>query len=172
MAVGEYISMRSQREAYEREIALEADELRDDPEAEAEELALIYRAKGLDADEARRVATTIMGNHETALETMAREELGLDPEELGSPWSAALSSLIAFALGAVVVVLPYLFGVGTAALITALVLASLALAAVGAALAVLNGRAPLRSGARQLLIGGGAALVVFFIGHAIGIRGG
>jgi VIT1/CCC1 family predicted Fe2+/Mn2+ transporter len=172
MAVGEYISMRSQREAYEREIALEADELRDDPEAEAEELALIYRAKGLDADEARRVATTIMGNHDTALETMAREELGLDPEELGSPWSAALSSLIAFALGAVVVVLPYLFGVGTAALITALVLASLALFAVGAALAVLNGRAPLRSGARQLLIGGGAALVVFFIGHAIGIGGG
>jgi VIT1/CCC1 family predicted Fe2+/Mn2+ transporter len=172
MAVGEYISMRSQREAYEREIALEADELRDDPEAEAEELALIYRAKGLDADEARRVATTIMSNHDTALETMAREELGLDPEELGSPWSAAVSSLVAFALGAVVVVLPYLFGVGTAALITALALAAIALFAVGAALAVLNGRAPLRSGARQLLIGGGAALVVFFIGHAIGIGGG
>ncbi|MFC4529408.1 VIT1/CCC1 transporter family protein [Sphaerisporangium dianthi] len=171
MAVGEYISMRSQREAYEREIALEAEELRDDPEAEAEELALIYRAKGLDAEEAEHVAKTIMKDHSTALETMAREELGLDPEELGSPWSAALSSLVAFALGAVVVVIPYLFGDGTAALVTAVLLASLALFTVGALLGMLNGRSPLLTGARQLLIGGGAAVVVYFIGHAIGAGG-
>jgi VIT1/CCC1 family predicted Fe2+/Mn2+ transporter len=171
MAAGEYISMRSQREAYEREIALEAEELRDDPEAEAEELALIYRAKGVDADEAERIATTVMKNHDTALDTMAREELGLDPEELGSPWSAAVSSLIAFALGAVVVVLPYVFGSGTAALVTAVVLAGAALFTVGFALGLLNGRAPLRSGARQVLVGGGAALVVYFIGQAIGTRG-
>ncbi len=171
MAAGEYISMRSQREAYEREIALEADELRDDPEAEAEELALIYRAKGLDAEEAGRVAATIMKDQEAALETMAREELGLDPEELGSPWSAALSSLVAFALGAVVVVLPYLFGSGTAALAAAIGLAAAALFTVGSALGLLNGRAALRSGARQLLVGGGAALVVFFIGQAIGSGG-
>lgn len=168
MAAGEYISMRSQREAYEREISLEADELRDDPEAEAEELALIYRAKGLDAEEAERVAATIMKDQEAALETMAREELGLDPEELGSPWSAALSSLVAFALGAVVVVLPYLFGSGTAALATAVGLAAAALFTVGSALGLLNGRAALRAGARQLLVGGGAALAVFFIGQAIG----
>ncbi|MGW7005109.1 VIT1/CCC1 transporter family protein [Streptomyces sp. NPDC054933] len=168
MAAGEYISMRSQREAYEREIALEADELRDDPEAEAEELALIYRAKGLHADEAQRVATTIMKDHDTALDTMAREELGLDPDELGSPWSAAFSSLIAFALGAVVVVLPYLFGTGTAALVTAITLAATALFVVGSALGLLNGRAALRSGARQLLVGSGAALAVYFIGHAVG----
>ncbi|MCU1657979.1 MAG: hypothetical protein JWO57_2635 [Pseudonocardiales bacterium] len=171
MAVGEYISMRGQREAYEREIALEAEELRDDPEAEAEELALIYRAKGLDRAEAERIATTIMKNHDTALDTMAREELGLDPAELGSPWSAAVSSLIAFALGAVVVVIPYLFGTGTAALVTAVLLAATALFTVGSALGTLNGRAPLRSGARQLLIGGGAAIVVYLIGHAVGIRG-
>jgi VIT1/CCC1 family predicted Fe2+/Mn2+ transporter len=171
MAVGEYISMRSQREAYEREISIEAEELRDDPEAEAEELALIYRAKGLNADEAERIATTIMKNHDTALDTMAREELGLDPEELGSPWSAAVSSLISFALGAVVVVLPYFFGSGTAVLITAIALAGIALFTVGSALGMLNGRALLRSGARQLLIGGGAALVVYFIGLAIGIGG-
>jgi VIT1/CCC1 family predicted Fe2+/Mn2+ transporter len=99
---------------------------------------------------------------------MAREELGLDPDELGSPWSAALSSLVAFALGAVVVVLPYVFGSGMAALVTAIVLAALALFGVGTALGLLNGRAALRSGARQLLIGGGAALVVFGIGHLIG----
>jgi VIT1/CCC1 family predicted Fe2+/Mn2+ transporter len=171
MAVGEYISMRGQREAYEREIALEAEELRDDPEAEAEELALIYRAKGVDADEAGRIATTIMKNHDTALDTMAHEELGLDPAELGSPWTAAVSSLVAFALGAVVVVIPYLFGTGTAALVTAVLLAASALFTVGAALGMLNGRAPLHSGARQLLIGGGAALVVYLIAQAVGLRG-
>jgi VIT1/CCC1 family predicted Fe2+/Mn2+ transporter len=171
MAVGEYISMRGQREAYEREIALEAEELRDDPEAETEELALIYRAKGLNAAEAERIAATIMKNHDTALDTMAREELGLDPAELGSPWSAAVSSLVAFALGAVVVVVPYLFSTGIAPLVTAVVLAASALFTVGSALGMLNGRAPLRSGARQLLIGGGAAVVVYLIGHAVGISG-
>jgi len=134
--------MRSQREAYQREITLEVQELRDDPEAEAEELALIYRAKGLDAEEAERVATTIMKDREAALDTMAREELGLDPDELGSPWSAALSSLGAFAAGAVGVVVPYMFSSGWAALIAAIVLASLASFAVGAVIGVLNGRGP------------------------------
>ncbi|HEY5834850.1 VIT1/CCC1 transporter family protein [Streptomyces sp.] len=168
MAAGEYVSVRSQRESYEREIALEAQELREDPEAEAEELALIYRAKGVPAGEAERIAATIMQNQDTALETMAREELGLDPQELGSPWSAALSSLFAFALGAVVVVLPYVFAGGTAALVTAVALAAAALFTVGAVLGLVNGKAPLRAGARQLLIGGGAAVAVYVIGHAIG----
>jgi vacuolar iron transporter family protein len=168
MAAGEYISMRSQREAYQREITLEAQDLRDDPEAEAEELSLIYRARGLDAEEAERVATTIMKDREAALDTMAREELGLDPDELGSPWSAALSSLGAFAAGAVVVVAPYMFSSGWAALIAAIVLASLALFAVGAVIGVLNGRGGLRSGMRQLLIGGGAALLVYVIGRGVG----
>jgi len=99
---------------------------------------------------------------------MAREELGLDPDELGSPWSAALSSLGAFAAGAVVVVLPYLFSLGRAALIAAIVLASLALFAVGAVIGVLNGRGGLRSGMRQLLIGGGAARLVYVIGRGVG----
>ncbi|MDN3353737.1 VIT1/CCC1 transporter family protein [Actinomadura sp. DC4] len=168
MAAGEYVSMRGQREAYEREIELESEELRDDPEAEAEELALIYRAKGLDAEEAGRVATTIMKDRDAALDTMAREELGLDPDELGSPWSAAFSSLVAFTAGAAVAVLPYLFASGTAALVVAIALAATALFGVGAALGLLNGRRALRSGARQLLIGGGAALAVYVIGHLIG----
>ena len=165
MAAGEYISMRSQQESYQREISLEEEELRDDPEAETEELALIYRAKGLDQEEAERVAITIMKDREAALDTMAREELGLDPDELGSPWSAAVSSLFAFALGAVVVVLPYMFGSGLAALVAAIGLAGLALFGVGATIGVLNGRGALRSGTRQLLVGGGAALLVFLIGH-------
>jgi VIT1/CCC1 family predicted Fe2+/Mn2+ transporter len=168
MAAGEYISMRSQREAYEREISLEAEELREDPEAESEELALIYRAKGLDAEEAQRVAATIMKDHDAALDTMAREELGLDPDELGSPWKAAVSSLLAFALGAIVVVLPFLFVSGIAALAIAVGLAALALFAVGATIGMLNGRGALRSGARQLLFGGGAALIVYVVGRLIG----
>ena len=168
MAAGEYISMRSQREAYEREISVEAEELRDDPEAEAEELMLIYRAKGLDAEEAEKVAKTIMKDSDVALDTMAREELGLDPDELGSPWSAALSSLLAFALGAVVVVLPYVFGSGIAALGTAVGLAALALFGVGATIGLLNGRSAVKAGARQLVVGGAAALLVFGVGHLIG----
>jgi VIT1/CCC1 family predicted Fe2+/Mn2+ transporter len=168
MAAGEYVSMRSQREAYERELALEEAELVEDPEAEAEELALIYRAKGLTPEQAGEVAATIMGNHDTALRTMAREELGLDPDELGSPWAAALSSLVSFALGAVVVVLPFLFGGGAPALVAAVLLTALALFTVGAALGLVNGRPVVRSGARQLLVGGGAAVLVFAFGHFIG----
>jgi VIT1/CCC1 family predicted Fe2+/Mn2+ transporter len=124
MAACEYISMSSQREACRHEIELEAEELRDDPEGETEELALIYRAKGLTAEEADQVAETIMKDKDAALDTMAREELSLDPDELGSPWSAPLSCLVAFAIGAVIVVLPYLFGSGPAALVTAVVLAT------------------------------------------------
>jgi VIT1/CCC1 family predicted Fe2+/Mn2+ transporter len=172
MAAGEYISMRSQQEAYQREISLEAQELREDPEAEAEELALIYRAKGLDSEQAKQAATAIMKDHEVALDTMAREELGLDPGELGSPWLAAISSLLAFALGAIVVVLPYLFTSGQAALLCAITLAGVALFTVGAVIGVLNGRGAVRSGTRQLLIGGTAALLVFGIGHLLGASGG
>jgi vacuolar iron transporter family protein len=168
MAAGEYISMRSQKESYEREISLESDELRDDPEAEIEELALIYRAKGLDADEARRVAVTIMKDPDAALDTMVREELGLDPDRLGSPWSAAISSLLAFAVGAIVVVLPFVFGSGLTALFAAVASAGVALFVVGAAIGLLNGRSASRCGARQLLIGGGAAVLVFMIGHLMG----
>jgi vacuolar iron transporter family protein len=103
-----------------------------------------------------------------ALDTMTREELGLDPDELGSPWSAALSSLVAFAAGAAVVVLPFLFGSGPVALVLAIVLAALALFVVGAALGVLNGRAAMRSGFRQLAAGAIAGIIVFAIGHLIG----
>jgi VIT1/CCC1 family predicted Fe2+/Mn2+ transporter len=109
-----------------------------------------------------------MKDKTAALDTMAREELGLDPDELGSPWSAAFSSLIAFAVGAVVVVLPYLFSSGMTALITAIVLAACALFGVGATIGLINGRSALRAGARQLMVGGAAALIVFLIGHLIG----
>ena len=123
--------MTGQREMFEREIALEATELEEKPEEELEELVLIYRAKGMPPAQAREVATRIMSDRKVALDTLAREELGLNPDELGSPWSAAVSSLLAFAVGALVVVLPYLVTGGRGAFVAAIVLALLAMAAVG-----------------------------------------
>jgi vacuolar iron transporter family protein len=168
MAAGEYVSMASQREMFEREISLEAAELEEKPEEERDELVLLYRAKGLERGDAERLADKIMSDHQVALDTLAREELGLDPTGLGSPLSAAISSLLTFAIGALVVILPYLFGSGTAALVTAIVLAACAMVGVGIGIGLLNGRSPVRSGLRQLILGGAAALVTFGIGHLIG----
>ena len=168
MAAGEYVSMASQREMYQREIALEAQELEEKPEEEHDELVLLYRAKGLPRSDAMRMADRIMADRQVALDTLAREELGLDPGQLGSPVSAAISSLLTFAAGALVVLLPYFAGSGTAALVAAIVLAAAALVAVGAGIGMLNGRSGIRSGLRQLLLGGAAALITFGIGHLIG----
>ncbi|MDX6311738.1 MAG: vacuolar iron transporter family protein [Streptomyces sp.] len=168
MAAGEFVSMSSQREMYEREISLEARELEENPEEEQAELVLLYRAKGLGRAEAEDVAEQIMADRTVALDTLAREELGLDPDALGSPWSAAASSLLAFALGAFVVVLPYLIGSGTAALLTAIGLAVLAMFAVGAGIGALNGRSVVRSGVRQVLVGALAAAVTYGVGRLIG----
>jgi VIT1/CCC1 family predicted Fe2+/Mn2+ transporter len=168
MAAGEYISMASQREMYQREISLEAAELEERPEEERSELVLIYRAKGLSRPDAERLADKIMADRDVALETLAREELGLDPGQLGSPWGAAASSLIAFASGAFVVVLPYLAGGGTAALAAAIGLAVAALFGVGAAIGALSGRSPLRTGLRQVFVGALAAAVTYGIGHLVG----
>jgi vacuolar iron transporter family protein len=168
MAAGEYVSMASQREMYEREISLEAQELEENPEEERAELALLYRAKGLDKQEAETLADRIMSNRKVALDTLAREELGLDPSALGSPWSAAISSFFTFAIGAFVVVVPYLVGSGTAALVAAIALAALAMLAVGGGIGLLNGRSVVRSALRQLLFGAVAAAVTFGIGRLIG----
>jgi len=167
MAAGEYISMSSQREMYEREISLEQAELEEKPEEEHAELVLIYRAKGLSKPEAEQLADRIMADRSVALDTLAREELGLDPDELGSPWGSAFSSLFAFAIGAFVVIIPYLAGSGKAALLTAIVLAVAALFGVGASIGALNGRGVLRSGLRQVIAGVIAAGVTFGVGHLI-----
>jgi vacuolar iron transporter family protein len=169
MAAGEYVSMSSQREMYEREIALESAELDENPAEERDELVLLYRAKGLDRRQAEQLADKLMTDREVALDTLAREELGLDPTALGSPWAAAASSLFAFASGAFVVVLPYLFGGGVAAFVVAVGLAALALIAVGTGIGVLNGRSVLRSVLRQFLAGGLAALFTYGVGHLIGV---
>jgi VIT1/CCC1 family predicted Fe2+/Mn2+ transporter len=168
MAAGEYVSMASQREMYQREIALEAQELEEKPDEERDELVLLYRAKGLPRADAAKLADRIMADRHVALDTLTREELGLDLTQLGSPLIAAISSLLTFALGALVVIVPYFFGSGTAALVAAIALAAAALVGVGAGIGILNGRSAVRSGLRQLLLGGAAALVTFGIGHLIG----
>ena len=172
MAAGEYVSMSGQREMFEREIAIERTELEEKPQEELEELVLLYRAKGLAAAQARELAEQLMADRTVALDTLVREELGLDPDALGSPWAAAFSSLATFALGALVVVVPYLFGGGTAAFVTAVVLALLAMAAVGAGLGILNGRSPVRGALRQVGAGVLAAGVTFGVGALIGVRTG
>jgi VIT1/CCC1 family predicted Fe2+/Mn2+ transporter len=169
MAAGEYVSMSSQREMYQRELDLEAQELAENPEEEREELVLLYRAKGLDPQRAEQIADQVMSDREVALDTLAREELGLDPDALGSPWSAALSSMVAFAGGALVVVVPYLVAAGTAALVTALAASILAMIAVGAGVGTLNGRSPLRSAVRQVVVGCLAAMTTFGVGYVMGI---
>jgi vacuolar iron transporter family protein len=168
MAAGEYVSMASQREMFEREINLEARELDENPAEEREELALLYQAKGLPPDEARLLAERLTADRDAALDTLAREELGLDPDALGSPWGAAVSSMISFAIGAAVALLPYLLAAGTAALVAAIVAVAVALFAVGGGIGMLNGRSLVRSGLRQVLVGGLAAAITFLVGHLIG----
>ena len=148
---------------------LERDELEEYPDAEAQELALIYRAKGLGAVEADRVAKQLISDPEHALDTLAREELGLNPDELGSPWGAAISSLLSFAIGAAVPLLPFVFGAGARALPISALLTALALFGVGATLSLFTGRSALFSGARMMLLGGLAAAVTFGVGRLFGV---
>lgn len=169
MASGEYVSMKAQRELLERQIAIESAELLVTPEEEANELALIYRAKGLPSAEAERLARRLTEDPAVALDTLVREELGLDPGDLGSPIGAAASSFLAFALGAVVPVLPYFFGAGTMHVVVSLLLSGFALFGVGAALSLFTGRGVLFSGGRQLAIGAAAATLTFALGNLIGV---
>jgi VIT1/CCC1 family predicted Fe2+/Mn2+ transporter len=169
MAAGEYISMRSQRELYERQIALERAELEAMPDEEQAELAAVYRSKGFTDEEAQRIAKRIFADPQAALDTLVREELGLDPDELGSPVGAASGSFVAFAIGAAVPVVPYLFGRGDAAFAVSLGASLIALFIVGAGVSLLTGRGILFSGMRQVLIGAVAAAVTFLVGRAIGV---
>lgn len=170
MALGEWLSVQSARELYANQIRIEANEIAEIPEEEEEELRLIYEAKGLAPDAARQMAHRIMtGDRASALDTLAREELGIDPDELGgSAWVAAGTSFVLFALGAAVPVLPFLFLHGLAAIVTSSILAGVALFAVGAAITVVTGQSALRSGIRQIAFGLAAAAVTFGIGSLVG----
>ena len=172
MAAGEYVSVRSQRELYAYQIALERDELKQYPEAEAQELALIYAAKGLPVKQADRLARRLVADPEHALDTLAREELGVDPRDLGSPLVAGLTSLAAFAVGACVPLAPWLLGLGTAAFAWMIGVAAACLFGVGAAVSLFTGRSALYSGARMLVIGAVAGAIMFGVGHLLGFATG
>lgn len=168
MAAGEYISVRSQVEVLERQIALERAELAAIPDEEFEELVAIYRSKGLPEADARRFAEHIFQDPEVALQTLVREELGLDENGIGSPWSAAGGSFLAFTVGAVIPVLPYLFGGGDLVLFASFGLSMAALFLLGALVSLLTGRDLLFSGLRQVGIGAAASIVTFMVGRVIG----
>jgi VIT1/CCC1 family predicted Fe2+/Mn2+ transporter len=170
MGAGEYVSMRVQRELFERLLHLEAHELATEPEEEHEELREIYERRGFPPELAHRVAEVVMKDPEVALETHAREELGLDPDQLGSPWGAAVSSFFTFSVGAGVPLLPFVIGSGVAATLAAIIASGVALFAVGAFLSVLTGRAWPWSGARMLVIGAAAASITYGVGRLIGVN--
>lgn len=170
MALGEWLSVQSSRELYQRQIDIERREIAEVPEEEAEELALIYQAKGMPADQARALAARIMEDEETALSTLAREELGIDPEELGgSAWQAAFTSFFLFAGGAIIPVIPFLLTTGTQAVATSLALSGLALFIVGAGITLITGRKVWQSGLRQTAFGLAAAGLTFGIGSLLGV---
>jgi VIT1/CCC1 family predicted Fe2+/Mn2+ transporter len=169
MAAGEYVSVRSQRELYEYQIQLEREELEEYPEEEAEELALIYNARGVDMAQAREIATEMLKDKEHALDTLAREELGLNPGELGSPFGAASSSFVSFAIGALIPLIPFLYGRSDEPAIFSVIITALSLFAVGAVLSLFTGKSASRGGLRMVIIGGGAGLATFVIGRLLGI---
>ncbi len=169
MAAGEWVSVRSQREMFEYQIGLERKELAEYPAEEAQELALIYEARGLPPDEAAALATSTIADPARALDTLAREELGLNPDELGSPWGAAVSSFLSFAVGAFVPVAPFLVLEGNAALGTAVGVTAVALFGVGAAISLFTGRSAVRDGLRMLAIGGVAGAATYGIGRLLGV---
>jgi vacuolar iron transporter family protein len=169
MGAGEYVSMKVQREVYEQLIHREAHEIATQPEEELRELAQIYRSKGIRPETAERIAEELMNDPQVALETHAREELGIDMEEgLGSPWAAAGSSFVMFSLGAIVPLLPFLFTSGDTAVAVSAGLSAVTLFAVGSAMTVLTGRGVLFSGARMLAIGAVAAAITYGVGTLLG----
>ena len=170
MALGEWISVQSSRELYERQIQTEREEIENDPEEEIEELILIYQSRGLSEELARPLATKLLGNPETALDTLARDELGIDPEELGgSAWEAAITSFLLFAVGAVIPVIPFFLLTGQVAVLASAGVSAVGLFLVGGVTTLFTGRPVLYSGMRQVLFGLLAAATTYAIGRLIGI---
>jgi VIT1/CCC1 family predicted Fe2+/Mn2+ transporter len=170
MALGEWLSVQSSRELYQHQIGIEKRELEQMPEEEMAELALIYQAKGIAPDEARKLAERLLSDEATALDTLVREELNVDPAELGgSAWEAAITSFLLFAVGAIIPVFPYLFWSGMAGIIASAVASAIGLFAIGAAITLMTGRNPLVSGLRQVAFGLAAAAITFGIGRLIGV---
>jgi VIT1/CCC1 family predicted Fe2+/Mn2+ transporter len=170
MAMGEWLSVQSSRELYEHQIAIEKEEIEAHPEEEQEELALIYQSKGLPEERARELAAQIMKNQDVTLDTLSREELGIDPGELGgSAWEAAITSFFLFAFGAVFPIFPYFFWSGMTAVYISLAVSSVGLFIIGAAITLMTGRNVFYSGFRQVLFGLAAAALTYGVGRVIGV---
>jgi VIT1/CCC1 family predicted Fe2+/Mn2+ transporter len=170
MALGEWLSVQSSRELYQRQIAIESGELKAHPQEEMEEMALIYQAKGIAPEQARALAEKLIQDPAQALDTLAREELGIDPEELGgSAWEAAISSFFLFAVGAIIPVIPFFFLTGMAGVGASLAASAVGLFGIGAAITLMTSRSVWISGGRQVLFGLAAAAVTFGIGKLMGV---
>jgi vacuolar iron transporter family protein len=170
MALGEWLSVQSSRELFQNQLDIEKRELSEIPEEEKEELALIYQAKGIDAETARTLADRLISDSSTALDTLAREELGIDPKELGgSAWEAAFVSFLLFSIGAIIPVIPYVFFTGMTGIVASAVFSTMGLFVIGAIITLMTGRNPVVSGLRQVLFGLVTAAVTFLIGHYIGV---
>jgi VIT1/CCC1 family predicted Fe2+/Mn2+ transporter len=169
MAAGEYNSMKVQSELLERELELERIEIRRHPEVETAELAEVYESRGMDPGQARELAETVMSDPEVALETHAREELGVDPSQLGSPIGAATSSFAAFSVGALVPLVPWFVGSGTGATVASLVAAVVAAVAVGGAIGRFTGRSLVRTVTRQVAFTVVPAVLTYAVGSAVGV---
>lgn len=170
MAAGEYVSVASQKEFYERQIGLEREEFALYPAEEAEELALVYAARGVPIDEARKLTRKLVADPESAMDTLAREELGLNPHDLGSPWRIAIASFLSFVAGAIIPLVPFLFLSGSRAIGLSALVSLISLFAIGAALSLFTGRNAVTSGLRMMAIGAAAASATYAIGALIGVR--
>ena len=171
MALGEWLSVQSSRELYQHQMDVERRELAEGPEEEKEELALIYQAKGVAPADARRLADSLLSNPETALDTLVREELGIDPGELGgSAWEAAGTSFLLFAVGAIIPVAPFFFLSGPASIAVSAAVSAIGLFVIGAAITLVTGRSVLWSGFRQVIFGLAAAAITFGIGRIVGVH--
>jgi VIT1/CCC1 family predicted Fe2+/Mn2+ transporter len=170
MALGEWLSVQSSRELFEKQIRTEKEEIATAPEEEIEELSLIYQSRGLNEKSAHQLANEIVHSSNNALETLAREELGIDPKELGgSAWEAAITSFVLFAIGAVIPVISFSFLQGTPAIALSLLMSGIGLFVIGAITTLFTGRSVLFSGMRQIIFGLAAATATFLIGRLVGV---
>jgi VIT1/CCC1 family predicted Fe2+/Mn2+ transporter len=170
MASGEYLSMRAQRELFEREIDVERRSIAEFPAQEQEELRQIFVGRGIEPDMAHMMATELMRDPDLALRTHTREELGIDPSAVGAPIQAALWSLATFAIGAMIPLLPWLLTTTGNQIWWSVGLSGAATAAIGALVGWFTQRGMLRGGIRQLLITSSAAAVTYLVGHAVGVK--
>jgi vacuolar iron transporter family protein len=169
MAAGELVSVRAQQELVEREVQVERQELADDPEGERQELAGMYQAQGLSAEEANTVAGILSAYPDIALDTHARLELGVDPQAPGSAWQAAVSSFLSFSVGAILPLFPWFFAKGSGAVIASIIIGAIAALALGAAIGIFSGRNVLGTAVRQLVVAAIAASVTYGVGHLLGV---